>query len=407
MANFFKTLLWLAAWLGFLAAVGWAIRRVWQRSDDRPALLVRWRLTLADLAFIVFIVAPLFGEFGYVAAFAGVPLAAFAGLVMALIWVPSMVDAVGRRLGTLYDGGSTAPDPEPFFSIAEARRKQGRYEEALAAVREQLTRFPDHFRGQMLLAEIQAEDLRDLPAAATTIEACVSQPGHAPKNITFALLRLAEWQLKLASDRAAAQAALERIEQLLPGTPEAHLARQRLAHLTPETMLQEARERPKLEVPHAVERLGLLGETPKIVPRGSDPHERVERLVAQLDRFPEDNQTREELALLYREEFQRPDLAAEQLEQLIAQPQAPPAQIVRWLNLLADVHLDGAGDFEAARRALQRVVDLDPDSPAAAQARRRLALLPRQMAAKKQSQVLKLGSADPRMGLKGGPPQRA
>jgi len=402
-----KILVFVVAWLGFLAAAVWAVRRIWEHSEDRSALVRRWLYTAAVLAFIVLVLGPMFQRWDAVSAWVGVPFAAVAGLILALIWVPSLTESLGRWVGTLYDGGSVAPDPEPFFSIVEARRKQGRYEEAQAAVREQLARFPDHFRGQMLLAEIQAEDLRNLPAARATIEACVSQPGHAPKNIAFALLRLAEWHLKLAGDRAAAQVALERIEQLLPGTPEAHLARQRLAHLTPQSMLQEARERPRLEVPRAVERLGLLGETPKIVPRGSDPHERVERLVAQLDRFPEDNQTREELALLYREEFQRPDLAAEQLEQLIAQPQAPPAQIVRWLNLLADVHLDGAGDFEAARRVLRRVVDLDPSSPAAAQALRRLALLPRQMAAKKQSQVLKLGSADPRMGLKADPPQRA
>lgn len=407
MIRLLQLLVFAVVWLGFLAAAVWALRRLWQRSEDRPALIARVLATAADLAFLGWGVGPLFQRMDAVTAFVGVPMAALGGLVLALIWVPSLIESLGRWAGTLYDGGSAAPDPEPFFSIAEARRKQGRYAEAVAAVREQLARFPDHFRGHMLLAEIQAEDLRDLPAAAATLENCLQQPGRTPQQIAFALQRLAEWYLRLAGDRAAAQAALERIEQLLPGSPEAHLARQRLAHLTPQAMLEQRRERPRLEVPRAPERLGVMGEAPKITPRDSDPHERAERLVAQLDRFPEDNQTREELALLYHQEFQRPDLAAEQLEQLIAQPHAPLAQVVRWLQLLAEVHVEGTGDAEAARGALQRIIDLEPTGPAAEAARRQLALLPRRLAAKKPGQALKLDPADPRMGLKSGPPQRA
>ena len=393
----------LLSLVAFIVAVVWLFRRAWRRSGDRPALLVKWLITIVDLAFIVFIVGPMFREFSYVAAFAGVPMAAFAGLVMALIWVPSITDAVGRLLSGMYDGGDTEPDPEPFFSIAEARRKQGRYAEAEVSVREQLERFPRHFRGHMLLAEIQAVDLKDLAGATATIEACLAQPDHAPKNIAFALTRLADWRLKLADDCEGARQALERIGELLPATPEAHLAEQRLAHLTPAAMLQEARERTTLEVPQSVERLGLLGETPVVKRRDSDPAEVAAQLVAQLDQFPNDNQTREELAVVYLEGFQRPDLAAEQLEQLIAQPLAPASQIVKWLNLLADVHVSGVGDVAAARGALQRVVDRDPAGAAAENARRRLAVLNREAQAKKQSQVLKLGSADPRMGLKGGP----
>lgn len=393
----------LLSLVAFLVGAGWLLRRAWRRSSDRPTLVVKWLITAADLAFLTFVIGPLFREPGFVAAFVGVPMTAVGGLVMAIVWVPSMAEAVGRRLGGLYDGDDREPDPEPFFSIAEARRKQGKYAEAEAAVRQQLERFPHHFRGQMLLAEIQAVDLKDLEAAAATIDACLTQPDHAPKNIAFALTRLADWRLKLAEDRDGARQAFERILQLLPETPEAHIATQRLAHLTPSEMLEEARERPTLEVPRSVERLGLLGETPVIKRRDSDPAELAARLVAQLDQFPRDNQTREELAVLYLEEFQRPDLAAEQLEQLIAQPLAPPAQIVKWLNLLADVHLSGPGDLAAARAALQRIVDRDPKAAAAENARRRLAVLGRQLQAKKQSQVLKLGSADPRLGLKGGP----
>lgn len=407
MSNVFKIVIFVAAWLAFLVVAGWMVRRLWTRSEDRAALVARLVGTAAVLAFIYYGLGPLFRQWDAASAWVGVPFAAVAGLLLALLWVPSLAEMCGRWVGVLYDGGTAAPEAEPAYSVALARRKQGRYAEALAAVREQLARFPGHFQGQMLQAEIQAEDLRDLPAAAATIEDCLQQPGRTAREVSFALQRLAEWHLRLAGDHATASATLERIEHLLPDTPEAHLARQRRAHLTPQAMLDERRERRRLEVPRAPERLGLLGESPKITPRDSDPHARAEQLVAQLERFPEDNRTREELALLYRQEFHRPDLAAEQLEQLIAQPYAPAQQVVHWLNLLADVHLDDPPDPAAAQRALERIIARDPTAPAAEQARRRLALLPRQLAAKRTSPALKPGSADPRMGLKGGPPQRA
>ncbi len=402
---FFQAVFGVLVWVAFAAVAGWVFYRLWRRSEDRPQLVIRWLITLADLAFVVFIVGPMFHEFSYAAAFGGVPLAAFAGLVMAMIWVPEIADSCARKLSQLYDGGNAPPDPEPFFSIAEARRKQGKYAEAEAEVRKQLELFPTNFRGQMLLAEIQANDLHDLEAAAATIDRFVGQPDHAPKNLAFALLRLADWHLKFANDREAARATLERIVQLLPDTPESHIAKQRLAHLTPSEMLAQARARPKLEMPQPIARLGLLGETPRLKTPEREPLVVAAELVAQLDAFPEDNRTREELAWLYLEGFQRPDLAAEQFEQLIAQPNAPAGEIVKWLNQLADVQLNGAGDFAAAQATIQRIIERDPEAPAAAAARRRLALLNREVQAKKQSQVVKLGSYDQRLGLKGGPPR--
>ncbi len=394
----------LATLLAFLAVVVWLGYRMLQRSEDRPALIVKWLLTLVDIGFVIFVVGPLFREFGYVAAFAGMPLAAFAGLVMALIWVPSITDAVGRKFGQLYDDGDRMPDPEPLFSIAEARRKQGRFVEAEDEVRRQLALFPGNFRAQMMLAEIQAVDRQDLAAASQTIHELIGQPGHTPKNMAYALTRLAEWQLRQADGRELARATFEQIVARLPDTPEAFTARQRLAHLTPPEMLAQRQERPKLAVPQSDDRLGLRGETLRIKPAGSDPQEEAAKLVAQLEAHPEDNQAREELAVLYWEGFQRADLAIEQLEQLIAQPFAPPAHVVKWLNVLADVQV-AAGEITPARTAVQRILDLFPGTPAAENARRRLVLMDREVQGKRKSQVLKLGSYEQRIGLRDGPPK--
>ena len=97
----------------------------------------------------------------------------------------------GRKLGSLFDGGDVEVDPKPFYSIFHAQRKKGNYQAALAAVRQQLEKFPTDFEGQMLLAELQAENLNDLPGAEVTIQRLTAQPGLAPANIASALNALA------------------------------------------------------------------------------------------------------------------------------------------------------------------------------------------------------------------------
>ncbi len=101
----------------------------------------------------------------------------------------------------------------------------------MAEIRKQLERFPADVEGQLLLAQIQAEDLNDLPAAELTIQHFCEQPGHAPQNIAFALYSMADWYLALRRDREAAQRHLEKIIELLPGSEVALGAAQRIAHL--------------------------------------------------------------------------------------------------------------------------------------------------------------------------------
>ncbi|MCX8107685.1 MAG: hypothetical protein N3G20_02660, partial [Verrucomicrobiae bacterium] len=128
-------------------------------------------------------------------------------------------------------------------------------------------------------------------------------------------------------------------------------------------------------IPYADPRLGLKTTGTELRPPSYDHIAKAAELVAQLEKYPRDNQTREELAILYAEGFSRVDLAAEQLEQLISQEHVPPKQIVRWLNLLADLQIRHSGDLQAARGTLERIVNLFPNSPAAGQAQRKIKTL--------------------------------
>ena len=376
-----------------LAAFGWGLARWWKASDDRTALLFRWSLTALDLGFLMFVAVPLVLQGGYTGAFGGIPMTAVAGLVLAIIWTRPLAESVGRKFGQLYDGGDVAPEPMPLYSIAEARRKQGRYAEAVAEVRKQLELFPEDLRLHLLLAEIQADDLHDLEAARVTVERLVNQPGHVPKNIAFALTWLGDRLLRHQKDVAGARECFERIVALFPDSAEAHAAHQRMARLGTTEVLFGAAPRAAIVVPKADPQLGLRTEYRPWQPTPEDPVAKAAALVAQLEKFPMDNQAREDLAQVYAVELGRLDLAVEQLEQLIEQPHAADKLVVHWLNLVADLQVKVGGDASRGRAALARIGERFPGSASAETALRRMSTLQLETRAKKASQVIPLGSS--------------
>src|SRR5690348_18087515 len=54
-----------------------------------------------------------------------------------------------------------------------------------------------------------------------------------------------------------------------------------------------------------------------------------------LEQHPLDTEAREKLAVIYADHYHRLDMATDELEQLIQQPNQPSRLVVRWLNLLA------------------------------------------------------------------------
>ena len=76
----------------------------------------------------------------------------------------------------------------------------------------------------MFLAELQAENLDDLPGAEITVDKFSKQPGQSPKNVAYAINRVADWHLSLTRDRDAAQRSLEKIIALFPETEMAQRA---------------------------------------------------------------------------------------------------------------------------------------------------------------------------------------
>ncbi len=384
-----------------LGSVGWFIVLTVRKADDPARMVFKWVMT-AVMLFVMFgIVGPIVGKGGYSGAFVGIPATAVCGIFFAIIWRHSIAGMVAKPFGDLYDGGNTAPDPHPAYSVAQSRQKQGRYHEAAIEVEKQLERFPTDVEGHLLLAQIQAEDLHDVAAAERTIERFCAQPGHASENVAFALYSMADWHLA-AKDREGARRSLEKIVELFPQSEFALGAANRIAHLGNAEMMIDPHERKKFIVAENKERVGLLGNTDHLKAPEADVEKLAADYVKQLEAHPQDIEARERLAGIYADHYGRIDLATDQLQQLIEQPNQPGRLIVRWLNYLADLQVRCGVDYETVKETIQRIIDRDPDAAAADIARNRLALLKLEFKARETPISVKMGTYEDKVGLKAG-----
>ncbi len=372
---------------GFAGLLIYALVRSFRRSDAPGRLAVKWVVTLLICAVYFW-----FASKG-VKSEAGGIMVAFGAVVLAIIftpmWAPHIAGALFRPLTSAFDGGDDEAEAQPLYSQAEAMRKRGKFHEAVFAIHEQLKQFPNDFTGHILLAEIQAESMSDLPGAEVTIQRLCAQKNHAPKQIAYALNLLADWHLKYAQDVEAAGSALQRIIDLFPGTDLAQVAANRQAHLAGTGQLLDAQERPTIVLKPGVENLGLMKDQSALLPKEVDPAVEVDEMVRQLNQFPHDTETREQLARVYAEKFGRLDLATDQLEQLIALPHESPRHIARWLNLLADLQVACAGDATLAAATLNRIVERFPGQAAAQLAQERAASISLEMKRHEKAHVVK------------------
>jgi tetratricopeptide (TPR) repeat protein len=304
-----------------------------------------------------------------------------------------------KPLTGTFDGGEAETAPKPFYFIAAAKRMKGFHQEAAEEVRKQLEKFPGDFEGSLLLATILAEDLHDLPGAKATVNELLELAILTPQQIATALHTLADWQLQFGRDSQAARESLERIAQQFPDTQFAHAAEQRIARLGEVNTTRNFRENATFEVHQRERNIGLRQKT-QPTPDSFDPDATTAEYVKQLESHPSDTITREKLAVLYAEHFQRLDLAVDQLEQLIGLPDETPKHVARWLNLLATLQINFGRDENAARNALLRIVQRFPKSAPAELAVTRLATLRNEFKGIASTPTKTIGVYEKNIGLK-------
>lgn len=357
--------------LGVLGFVAFLFIRAFRRSDDPARLLVKWVVT-AICAGVIGWLASGSGPFGAVyAVLISVPFA----IALAFMWGPHIGRVLASPITAAMDGGGEELEPAPLYSIAEALRRRGKFREAVYAIQEQLQKFPGDFTGQMMVAEIQAENLNDLQAAETGIRRICEQKNHAPPSLAYALNSLADWHLKFAQDAEAARVALEKIIALLPGTEFERSAANRIAHLGDRSVLLQSHEPDTIPLKPGVEYLGLLKDQSHLLPVEKSFEEEAAQLISHLESHPLDHEARERLAVIYARHYGRLDLAAEQLEQLIALPGESPKHVAQWLHVLASLQIEGTGRTDLAEQTLRRIIDLFPKQALAELAEQRIGSL--------------------------------
>ena len=382
--------------------VGWLLIRSLQRTERPGRLIFKWILTFVIVSYMVRKLAPAVGGGSPSAAVGAILFALLCGLVLAITWRHNLADMFAKPFESLYDGGSAEIEPQAYYSIAESKRKRGFYDDAIAEIRKQLTRFPKDLQGNLLLAEIQAENLNDLSGAQVTIERFCNQKGHTAREIAVALNALADWQLKYGVDREAAQQSLEKIIRLFPNTDVALAASQRIAHLGSVEQLMEPHARSTMPVRPGITNVGLLESSAHLAPAEADPEQMAEELANHLVNHPLDSEARERLAVIYAEHYGRLDLASDQLEQLIDLPNQPIKSVAHWLNLLADLQIRGGADYATVRETLERIVERFPNHSAASLAQNRINTLTLEFKAREKSPSVRMGTYEQNIGLKQG-----
>jgi tetratricopeptide (TPR) repeat protein len=393
---------------------GWVVWRSLKRSDDPAKALLKALVTIGivvgDVLFIRWASGHSSGgesaaDYGLAFVIAGSIGAC--GIILSIMWTPQISDLLISPLTSQFDGGKQEMEPKPYYSIAISKRKMNRPLEAIMVIREQLAKFPNDFEGVTLLANIQAEDMKDLPSAEITFNHFCDSPGAPPRQAAAAWTQMADWHLKIAQDADSARVALERIIAKFPDSPLSFAAAQRIAHLGgAEKILLEAHDRQPVFVPEGVKNIGLLDSTDFLKPAEDDPAQLASVYVKHLEQHPLDTEVREKLAVIYAGHYKRLDLATLELNQLIEEPNQPPKRVAHWMNLLANLQMKGGADCDTVRETLEKIVERFPGSPAAEIAQSRLARLKLEFKGKEETPGVKLGVYEQNIGLKYGSPRQ-
>ena len=240
----------------------------------------------------------------------------------------------------------------------------------------QLEKCESDFDGWMMLADLYANQFKDLPEAERTVHELCEEPATTMSQVSLAFQKLADWHLNLRGDPDGARRALEEICARMPGTHLAVMARHRINQLPDSREKMAEQQKTKtFHMPAPDVKLPELAEQPA---RALDPQEALalaNQLVAKLTADPNDTDAREQLATVFAEQLGKPDLALEQLELLVGMTDQTPEKAASYLARMAAWQVKYRGGAEAARETLNRLVRDYPRSPQAFAAQKELIMM--------------------------------
>ncbi len=343
---------WLALTLGWWLWNFISAQR--DKWDDYKPIIIFWSWILAPCALLILLLEGWWGV-GWALAIC------FATLLYNLLGIEPVARAV------------------PSYSRAIAKIKFGKYADAEMEIIGELERCADDFDGWMMLAELYASRFGDFAEAEATIRDVCDQPGTGASQVSVALHKLADWQLKFNQDPAAAFRALKEICEKFPGSHLAKMAQLRINQLpaTKEALLEQQQHAKTIHLAplnNALDDEAIRDET-KL--SEAEATRLANECVAKLKREPNDVPTREKLARLLAQDLGDADSGIEQMELLLKMPEQPEFKKAEWLACVAAWHLNLRNDFDSAKIFLNRLVAEHPNSAQGFSAARKLNLLKR------------------------------
>lgn len=394
MANAWEFISAVAVLVVFFGILGWLSWLVIRKAADPGWIIIKLIISLVYGVGGFFLVVKLFHSSpGYLPIFI-LPIA----VPLGLWWAPQLGAALASPLTSAFDGGGQEVEAKPLYSIAKTQLAKGDYARAKEEIRKQLDKFPNDYEGMMLLAELQAHQLNDFPAAEITIQKILANTRESPAHVADALHRLADWQLEFLADPAAAGETLRRIAERFPNSVTAQIALERAAHLPTTEQLLNAKDPKALVLKTGKRNIGISSPKPEPASQERGFSDEAVKLVEHLQQFPADSEAREQLAEIYSSGYKRLDFAVQQLRLLVDYPGHTQKQITRWLNRIADFQM-AHGQPDEAKKSLKELISKFPGTVTAEQAENRLILLDRESKAKEAPHLLKLGTYKKNLGI--------
>jgi hypothetical protein len=354
--------LWMNACLGgaALIALYWAaVTYLWlfgvmlSRAENK-----------AEFAFNVATFGVFFGGAAALLLYAGGTLHAGSAVIITLLPIVHLTMDLAER-----------PPVLPTYARAVAQIKRGKYTDAEWEVISQLEKAENDFTGWIMLAELYAKQFNKMEDAARVILDLCNDSGTQPVQISLACHELADWQMEIGENPAAARAALELLCRKLPGTHFARMAQQRIKQLPRTTAeLQESKTPKRIRLPALRENLDGSVTAAK-VRSVNDATVEANRLVERLTEDPDDISVRENLAAILALELGHVNLGIEQLQLLTELPEALDEQKAKWLAQMAAWELNLNGNEEKFRLTLKQIIREYPQTSQAFAAQRQLFLL--------------------------------
>ena len=93
----------------------------------------------------------------------------FYGLILFLLFGIPFIRRIGEKVSQLYEPADENFPVVPEYSVAEARAKEGKYQEAVDEYRKVITEHPADVYAHVRIAELATEHLHDLKLAETEL----------------------------------------------------------------------------------------------------------------------------------------------------------------------------------------------------------------------------------------------